>query len=220
MKDVFTKLKHGIFLGIGFSFGLLVSYTFAVTVSTLNTFTSGNTVSSSQINTNFSNLKTAIESVPDWIISGNDTYYSKGNVMVGRTDTPSSSPKLAVNGNISSSILGTYCGKSATTYKGGEVGGYTGAKSICETTCGDTNAHMCVGYEIIMSLQQGINVDSSVWVSEFHRNDKTETPPIHDCRGWTLSVSNEGGFVHTAPPGYTATEYETCDNSYSIACCL
>ena len=219
MKEAIVKLKNGILFGIGLSFGVFISYAFAVTVSTLNTFTSGSTVSSSQINTNFTNLKTAIESIPDWIISGNDAYYSKGNVMIGRTSNPSSNPKLAINGNISSSNLGTYCGRTTGTYKGAEVGGYTGAKLKCETACGDTNAHMCVGYEITMSLQQGIAIDSSVWFSSYSRN-LSDVTPIHDCIGWSSSASSERGMISISPGSYSAAEKGLCDTAYAIACCL
>ncbi|MEM7179573.1 MAG: phage tail protein [Spirochaetota bacterium] len=63
MKKTLVKLKNGLIFGIGLGLGLFVSYLFAVTVGTLNTFNSGSTVSSSQINDNFTTLKTAIETL-------------------------------------------------------------------------------------------------------------------------------------------------------------
>lgn len=62
-QKIYLYIKKGIFLGVGFSVGVLVSYLFAVSVGSLNTFSSGSTVSSSQVNSNFTTLKTAIESL-------------------------------------------------------------------------------------------------------------------------------------------------------------
>ncbi|MEM7180222.1 MAG: hypothetical protein AAF518_04885 [Spirochaetota bacterium] len=63
MYNILQKIKSGAFIGIGIGIGLCMSYAFAVTVGTLNTFSSGETVSSSLINANFNTLKTAIESL-------------------------------------------------------------------------------------------------------------------------------------------------------------
>ncbi|MEM7179569.1 MAG: phage tail protein [Spirochaetota bacterium] len=63
MKTALTTIKNWTLAGIGLGLGLFISYAFAVSVGTLNTFTSGSTVSSSEINSNFITLKTAIESL-------------------------------------------------------------------------------------------------------------------------------------------------------------
>ncbi|MEM7180656.1 MAG: hypothetical protein AAF518_07075 [Spirochaetota bacterium] len=57
------RIKNGFLTGFGLSLGLGMGYMFAVTVGTLNTFSSGSNVSSSQINSNFTTLKTAIETL-------------------------------------------------------------------------------------------------------------------------------------------------------------
>ena len=57
------SLLKGIGLSLGLGIGLTASYLFAVSVGTLNTCSSGSTVSSSQVNSNFTTLKTAIESL-------------------------------------------------------------------------------------------------------------------------------------------------------------
>ncbi|MEM7179722.1 MAG: phage tail protein [Spirochaetota bacterium] len=61
MQQLLLKMRNWLLAGMCFGFGILLSYAFAVTVGTLNTFTSGSSVSSSQINANFATLKTAIE---------------------------------------------------------------------------------------------------------------------------------------------------------------
>ncbi|MEM7179648.1 MAG: phage tail protein [Spirochaetota bacterium] len=61
MQKIFIKFRNASITGMGLGFGLFVSYLLAVSVGTLNTFSTGNTVSSSQVNNNFTTLKTAIE---------------------------------------------------------------------------------------------------------------------------------------------------------------
>ncbi|MEM7179572.1 MAG: hypothetical protein AAF518_01570 [Spirochaetota bacterium] len=63
MKTALQVIKNWTLAGIGLGLGLFISYAFAVSVGTLNTFTSGTTVSSSEINDNFMALKTAIEAL-------------------------------------------------------------------------------------------------------------------------------------------------------------
>ncbi|MEM7179496.1 MAG: hypothetical protein AAF518_01180 [Spirochaetota bacterium] len=71
-RRLFNKFTSWVVAGIGLGTGLFLSYLFAVSVGTLNTFTSGSTVSSSQINDNFTKLKTAIET-----LSANETIACK-----------------------------------------------------------------------------------------------------------------------------------------------
>ncbi|MEM7182654.1 MAG: phage tail protein [Spirochaetota bacterium] len=63
MKQTFIDFKSWTIKGLGLSLGLFMGYLFAVSVGNLNTFSSGATVSSSEINSNFTTLKTAIESL-------------------------------------------------------------------------------------------------------------------------------------------------------------
>lgn len=82
------KLKlsfvRGVMLALGLTAGGLLSV--AVT-GTVNTFNSGDTLTSSLMNENFTSLKTAIESIPDWTKNGANAYYTAGNVGIG-TATP------------------------------------------------------------------------------------------------------------------------------------
>ncbi|MEM7182653.1 MAG: phage tail protein [Spirochaetota bacterium] len=63
MKQTFIDLKNWTIKGLGLSFSLFMGYLFAVSVGNLNTFSSGSTISSSEINSNFTTLKTAIETL-------------------------------------------------------------------------------------------------------------------------------------------------------------
>lgn len=70
MKKIINFYKRlSFFQGVAFAIALTSIIGFATTVGPLTTFTPGTTISSSQINTNFTNLKTAVES-----ISASQTY--------------------------------------------------------------------------------------------------------------------------------------------------
>jgi hypothetical protein len=61
------KFKNGMITGVGIFVGITSSYLLAVTVSSMNTFSTGEPLSSSKLNENFGNLKTTF-----FIFSGFD----------------------------------------------------------------------------------------------------------------------------------------------------
>jgi hypothetical protein len=75
-------------------------------------------------------------------------------------------PTITKNGK-SISIGGTYCGASAGPYNGAEVGGYTGAKAKCETKCASATAHICDGAEMVRSEQLGLALPNGAWLASF-----------------------------------------------------
>lgn len=86
MNELFKKyLMKYTGISAGISLGFLTSALLAVTISgTINTFATGDTLSSAKINENFASLKTAIEGIKA------DTTFS-GIVLYGGTDCPLSS---------------------------------------------------------------------------------------------------------------------------------
>ncbi|MEM7183580.1 MAG: phage tail protein [Spirochaetota bacterium] len=61
MLEIWIKFRNSIVIGLGLSIGIGMGYLCAVSIGTLNTFSSGSVISSSQVNSNFTTLKTAIE---------------------------------------------------------------------------------------------------------------------------------------------------------------
>ncbi len=146
-----------------------------------------------------------------WISAGS-TATTTCSIGIGGV-TPNANTKLAVNGRISSSVLGVYCAKTASTYNGAQVGGYTGAKAKCETACGSTSAHMCSSHELIVSYQLGISIENGSWYSAYHCVDQAGSN-ICDCEGW--AGTTEKGPITT----FTKPNITNCSSALPIACCL
>jgi hypothetical protein len=202
MKDFTLKAIKSFILGIAFMFGALTMGLLAVTISgTIKTWTSGERLTAEDLNTTISSLKTAIESIPNWTKTGTTAVYNDGNV--------------AVNGRISSSVLGTYCGQTGTTT--GNIGGYAAAKALCATACGNTNAHMCSGHEIVVSQQLGINVGTSAWIASYVRVT-VGAQQVNDCgTGFNSALASDGALVIASGSG---VQDSPCNVSRPVACCL
>ncbi|MBI2889617.1 MAG: hypothetical protein HYY13_02420 [Nitrospirae bacterium] len=78
-------LAKGFLAGSGFALGLIAVVAAAVTVGTVKTWTSGETLTASDLNTTISSLKTAIKGIPNWTESGSDAVYTDGKVGIGTT---------------------------------------------------------------------------------------------------------------------------------------
>ncbi len=129
-----------------------------------------------------------------WISSGGSVT-TACSVGVGGA-TADANTKLAVNGRISSSVLGVYCGKTTGTFNGAQVGGFGGAKSLCATACDNTNAHMCTAHEISISLQLGISVPGQGWMSTFVLFDSGPNANT-ECSNWSSGGDMPPLFVPT-----------------------
>jgi hypothetical protein len=224
MEDFRNGILHSfiksVVIGAGVALGFLSMSVFAVTVSgTFNTFFSGQVVKATDVNANFSTLKSAIESIPDWTKSGVNAVFSSGAVMIN-TSTQANSATLTVNGRISSSTLGVYCGATVATYTG-NIGGYVTAKSLCaaSSACNNANAHMCTSHELAISRQLGISILGNTWYSSHSYWDGAEPSVfVADCEGWTSNSGSIGGSFNNPSSTYGSWNY--CNNSYRIACCL
>lgn len=206
-------MKKSFLTGVFFTLGIVTTAIVAVTVSA--TFTSGDTLTAANMNV----LKTAIESIPDWTKSGSDAVFTGGGIAVN-TGTMVANSKLTVNGRVSSSTIGTFCGFTASTYDGSTVGGYTGAKTKCETACGNTNAHMCTAHEILISQQMGISMAPGGFGAFFMsgvRAVSTNSPNIlNECSNW----SSTGNYAAGLDSAGNIENFHQCAVSSKLACCL
>jgi hypothetical protein len=107
------------------------------------------------------------------------------------------------------SVGGVYCGTSATAIDVATVGGYTGVKSICETTCASATAHVCDPSEVLRSNQLSLAPPAAkqVWVNGYF------TDGTDNCAGWT-DRTHRGLNWGLAPVGGL-----DCATSFPIACC-
>ncbi len=214
--DFLKNILKQFILGAAFAFGFLTFGILAVTISgTINTFATGQVIKASDINTNFASIKATLENIPDWVKSGANASYPSGGITVN-TSTQLNSATVTVNGKISSISLGTYCGISSITT--GNMGGFTGAKALCVTACGNANAHMCSGHEMIVSLQMGLSIPSNVWFMAGISSDINGITGIQqDCLGWTSNSGSISGGVYTGL--YLA--HGLCNSGTTrAACCL
>ncbi|MBI5487107.1 MAG: hypothetical protein HY905_07220 [Deltaproteobacteria bacterium] len=93
------------------------------------------------------------------------------------------------------SVGGVYCGATAAT--SGSVGGYSGAKALCETACADPVAHMCSTEEVTRSAALGVAFGAGWYVggergyAGLCARSETGWSYYHfastDCDGWTSS---------------------------------
>ncbi len=78
MKAMFKQFFiKGFGLGAGLAAGAFATVLLAVTVSgTFNSWTDGQTLTSADLNANFSSLKSAIEAIPEWTKNGAEIIYT------------------------------------------------------------------------------------------------------------------------------------------------
>lgn len=133
--------------------------------------------------------------------------------------------------------LGAVFKKATQPIHTGNLGGYAGAKSICEAAVGTPTAHMCTGEELVRSAQLGISVPAGGgWYSSagdaIDGTSPGQTQPNRhddDCQGWTdNSTVNNGTTVGTSdgptwikntgvPQGRPF--HGDCSTSNAVLCC-
>lgn len=94
MRNFIESFKKGFYAGVGLCAGILTTALVAVPlVGTINSFTSGTAVSSTDMNQNFTTITDTLADIPEWTIDGTDANYTAGNVktdnrvMVGSLNT-------------------------------------------------------------------------------------------------------------------------------------
>ncbi|MDX1958874.1 MAG: tail fiber domain-containing protein [Leptospiraceae bacterium] len=112
INNLIEKFGKGFLFGIGFSIGIATTTLLAVAVTgTIKTWSTGEVLSATDLNTTIFSLKTAIEGITSsqWTTSGSNISYTAGNVGIG---TASPSEKLSLQGgqlwfqNTSAAVMG------------------------------------------------------------------------------------------------------------------
>lgn len=109
------------------------------------------------------------------------------------------------------------CGESAP--RSGALGGYEGAKSLCEETCGSTTAHLCRAKELAR-IAASVEVSSSGWMtSGTTLSSDFPTYGGNECRGYTsdTTVSNSGQMGSVWTP--TGPALSGCWTTLPVLCC-
>lgn len=83
----------------------------------------------------------------------------------------------------------------------GDLGGYEGAKALCEDTCSSEHARMCTGHDVAVLRQLG-EIPVAIWYA----------------RG-----GNDCASYHSSSPDLTGpssfSEAPSCDSTIQVACC-
>ncbi len=125
---------------------------------------------------------------------------------------------------------GIYVGVTSGTYNGNMskfitgVNGYTGANSLCQASY--PNSHLCMGVEILKTINCGGSVPDTGWVSAGTHsiyswnttgNVNVNTAPYDDCIGWTTTNSAANGNIWRG--GSSLVDGLGCDGTTHLLCC-
>lgn len=122
--------------------------------------------------------------------------------FLGQTVTPTSV-----------ATVGMYCGSTASLT--GAAGGYTTLRTLCQSTCGTTTAHVCGSQEILNTLQFApSSIPSTLaWYSTHIMASPTDSR--YDCINWTSSSAALSG----STTGTTNPTSSACSTSQPFLCC-
>jgi hypothetical protein len=171
----------------------LIVGTAAIAIAAVpNTFQDGDVLSAEKMNANFADLDsrlTKLETSGSVITVGNKQY----------------------------SLNGVYCGQTAPV--GGSIGGYPGAKVLCEQACGgSSSAHLCDAIEMVRTVQLGIPIaEEGRYASGLFTLYPPNNYPVIDCNGFTTGSATHYGAVWDPVEGVATID--PCNVSKPILCC-
>jgi hypothetical protein len=152
----------------------------------------------------------------NYFVAGNALTAADLNMLVAAINKP----VITRNGK-QYSLGATYCGATTTTTDG-QMGGYTGAKALCEAlpACGTSpTAHMCTSEELTRSMQLDMTTAGG-WYSGGIVALPLSNPDIatNDCGGWKSSGSIMNGPVWQGSPA-NAPSFAGCYLTFPVLCC-
>jgi hypothetical protein len=160
--------------------------------------------------------------VPVMVVLGVATVVIASPVQWGASETLTQAKMNAITvldvGGVQYSAGPTkYCGVSSQSYNG-DLGGYAGAKSICQVPCSSSlSAHMCSADEVLRSAQLGIEM-STGWFATGVVASVTSTVGTSDCTGWESATGgNVGATWNQAGSG--SPSYTYCNAALPVLCC-
>jgi hypothetical protein len=146
--------------------------------------------------------------VPQFV-SGQPLTATELNALVDAVNSP-----LAENGALSYSAQAIYCEASMPVT--GDVGGYQGAKALCEDTCGSASAHVCTADELLRSLGLGVELPS---VTNYRFATGITwggtAGQQADCRAFSQATEAYGGAVWSVDH----FDITGCSTAYPMLCC-
>ncbi len=115
-----------------------------------------------------------------------------------------------------------FCGLS-TSYYTGAIGGLGMAKSICETTCGNSEARMCHAEDMLVSREKGLLPVEDAEASDVHAwyasGISIAGAHMDDCLEWRSDGTSEYGPMWYANPELSIPTFSSCSTVASIAYC-
>ena len=215
LKRFKSRLIKNFIGGIAIGLGIMTSGILAVAVSgTFNSFTSGAVIKSSEVNTNFATLKTAIESIPDWTKSGANASYTSGNVGIGI-----SSPlvPLHIQSNLSASAISPYDSGLTIEADGSSIG----RMGIISYTSGTPTLQFYHALNSKASPQAMLSINRLGGFNFYGYNGTTWANGaqilINPAENWSSSAQGTNITFHTAQNGTTSvTEVMRIDHNGRI----
>jgi hypothetical protein len=144
-----------------------------------------------------------------------------GGCSVYQAEHAESADRLIVrHGSEVISVGGMYCGSSLAVT--GSAGGYVGAKTLCETACGDPAAHLCSAEEVVRSLQVGIDVPTAERYAAGIQYSSGASSS-YECFGWrdgTVSALVAPSITYHTGYGGLGPSTTDCGTTRPFLCCL